>query len=289
MLIALGIVLHFSLLAGRIVTSVPYIDECLYSLPSWNLAAHGSIAMPVLEPVHYTFTPAWTKVIPSIDKYWLCFMPLPVFTQAAWYKLLGYGLFSMRLFSVAWAAVALTACFFLVSGLTGDRTTAALAIVFIAVDEVFILGATMARMDMMSAALGFTGLSLYVNLREKHLNRALLAGNAFVVAAGLSHPNGGMLAFLGMMFLLALDRRRLTWRHSGLAIIPYLAGGIAMSAYISIDPAVFWAQFTGNSTGRLGAILSPLNALWREISKRYFGGFGGHSLSLKAYVRLYPS
>jgi 4-amino-4-deoxy-L-arabinose transferase-like glycosyltransferase len=245
--------------------------------------------MQVLEPVHYTLMPTWTKIIPGIDKHWFAFMPLPMAVQVPWYKIFGYTIFSVRLYSFAWALVALVACFFLVRKITSDQVIAVLAVVLIAIDQIFIRRATIGRMDMMSAALGLSGLSLYVNLRETHLNRAIWMGNACIVAAGLSHPNGGVLSFLGLMFLVAFDYRRLRWRHAVLALLPYLVGGLGMAAYISIDPANFWAQFTANSTGRLGAITSPFSALWNELLYRYLRTFGfDKGASLEAGLRVFP-
>src|SRR5579863_9522995 len=166
MALASAIILYLGLIIGLVVTQEPYIDECNYSLPSWNLVTRGTFGMQLLEPVHYTMMPTWTRILPGIDKHWFAFMPLPMAVQVPWYKIFGYTIFSVRFYSFAWTIVALTACFFLARQLTHDRAIAILSVALIAIDQIFIRRGTFGRMDMMSAGLGFAGLSFYVNLRE---------------------------------------------------------------------------------------------------------------------------
>jgi hypothetical protein len=274
-LLALACLLYLGLFVGRALTTAPYIDESLYSMSAWNLARNGSFGMPVLEPSHYTIMPGWGKEVPGIDKHNFLFMPLPLIVQAAWYKLFGYSLISLRMFSVSWAAIALAACYFLIEALSGSRQAALLGVALIGIDQIFIARASTGRMDMMSAALGFAGLSVYVNLRGRSLPWAICLGYAGVVGSGLSHPNGGMVSFAGLTFLiLYLDRPRLRWNHLAWASAPFLIGAAGMALFISVDPELFRTQFLGQSRGRLTAFAHPLSSLAGEVTSRYPAAFG---------------
>jgi hypothetical protein len=98
----------------------------------------------------------------------------------------------------------------------------------------------------------------------------------------LTHPNGGVAFFTGLLFLtLYFDRARLDWRHLGLAAIPYAVGAIGWGAYILQSPSDFVAQFTANAStgGRMSGLTSPLAAIRNEITLRYLTAFGlgGHT------------
>jgi hypothetical protein len=93
----------------------------------------------------------------------------------------------------------------------------------------------------------------------------------------LTHPNGGVPFFLGLLFLaLYFDRARLGWRHLGLAAIPYALGAIGWGIYILQAPSDFVAQFTANAStgGRMSGLTSPLAAIRNEITLRYLKAFG---------------
>jgi len=95
------------------------------------------------------------------------------------------------------------------------------------------------------------------------------------VASGLTHPQGGLIAVPSLLLLqFYYDRNRLRWPQMVPIALPYLIGGAAWSAYILQDPESFWAQFSGNSAGRLWPLKYPLLALRREITGRFLPAYG---------------
>ena len=133
-------------------------------------------------------------------------------------------------------------------------------------------------MDALSAAFGFGGLAVYLWLRERRFAHAVLWSHACIVASTFSHPNGGLLAFAGLLFLnLYYDVRRIRPRYIALALCPYIVGGACWGLYIAQDVAAFRSQFLLNAVqgGRLDTFRSPLSNLKREIVERYLGALGG--------------
>jgi 4-amino-4-deoxy-L-arabinose transferase-like glycosyltransferase len=209
-------------------------------------------------------------------------MPLHLVTQAGWYKIFGFSLFSMRALSVVFGLLALFAWYVVVRSLSGNRQVALLTFILLAFDYIFVMAASFGRGDMMSMSLGAAGFAAYLYWRESNFARAVFASQTLVAACGLTHPNGGVAFFVGLLFLtFYFDRARLRWRHLGLAVIPYAVGAIAWGAYILQAPSDFVAQFTANAStgGRMSGLTSPLAAIKNEITLRYLTAFGlgGHS------------
>jgi len=137
-------------------------------------------------------------------------------------------------------------------------------------------------MDMMSAALGFAGIAIYLLLRERALMWAVLCSQSCVVMSGLTHPMG-VLPFFGLLLVsLYLDRKRLNWRYVAIALVPYVIGGLAWGSYVLQDLPTFRSQFFANASmgsdenigGRFVGLRSPLTGLRLEITHRYLANFG---------------
>jgi hypothetical protein len=159
--------------------------------------------------------------------------------------------------------------------LTGETPVAVLTVALLGTDFVFIMRAADGRMDMMSAALGYAALAAYLVLRNRSLNLAVFCAHSLVVLSGLTHPNGGLLSFAGVLFLMGYyDRKQIRPRHAVLAAIPYLVGLAGWGLYIAEDPKLFLTQFGGNASGRLSDALRPWQAVRREIQYRYLATFG---------------
>jgi hypothetical protein len=121
-------------------------------------------------------------------------------------------------------------------------------------------------MDMVSAALAALGFAGYLGWRERNLMIAMLAGNAGVAASGLTHPMGGVPAFISLWFLtFYLDRNRITARAIVTAAVPYVIGAIGWGLYIRHDPQLFVKLFGANAKGRFG-LASPWSALVNDSS-----------------------
>lgn len=259
---------YASVTVGAARNQRPRTDEGYFASPALNLITTGSMGTPILEEGTH---------MEGIRERTFWMPPLHMLAQAAWYKAVGFGLVSMRMLSLVWGLVLLAAVYVLVKTISRDETAALLAAGVVAVDYNFLLCAGSGRMDMMSAALGFSGLAAYLALRERRFKLAQVAGNALVCAAGLTHPVGGYLAFAGIAFLvLYYDWRRLRPATLALAAVPYLAGGAAWGMYIVQDPAAFLSQFGTNARmdNRLSGLTSPLTGIYREITSRYFVAFG---------------
>lgn len=287
-------ILYLLFTTGTALSKRPWSDEGWFASPAYNLINKGYIGTSILESVE----PRGQQR--GIDKYTYWIMPLDILVQAAWYKIVGFGLFQMRMLSAAWGLLAILSWWVIVYTLSRDLNLALLTSSIIALDYAFITGGSFGRMDMMCAALSFTAFAVYLLLRERNFNVAILASQSLVVASGLTHPYG-ILGFAGLIFLtLYFDREKVRFRHVSLALIPYLIGAVGWGLYILQSPSLFVSQFMGNATagsnyvGRLDGLTSPLNALWREITLRYLVAFGlgGHSAgtssiaSLKAFLLL---
>jgi len=203
-------------------------------------------------------------------------MPLFILNQALWIKLFGFSLLTMRSLSVFWGLVGLISWFLIMLKLSGDRRIAMLTLIFLAFDYTFINGAAMARMDMMSAALGSAAIASYLILRERNLKIAILVSQTFVVLSGLTHSNG-IIAFAGLLFMtLYFDRKSIQLRHVAFALLPYVIGGSVFGFWIMKDFAAFKAQFVDNAVmkGRLGGFRAPWMGIIREFTERYPHAYG---------------
>ena len=277
-LIALTAILIFLTVAiGSSLTHRPQIDEGMFASPAYNLAFNGHFGTTVLELDKSPLT--------RIDQrtYWV--MPLFLLNVSASFKAFGFSLFSMRLVSLLWGLVLLGSVFTIALQISRDRTTAFLALIFAATDYMVLETASSARMDMMSASLGFAAIASYLFLRERNFLLAILASQSLLVLDGLTHPNA-ILPFLGLMFLtLYLDRRKLSLRVLFIAAVPYLIGAAAFGMWVLQDPPAFKDQFIDNAMmgGRMSGMSSPLSNIGREFSERYPHAFGlgdsssGHS------------
>lgn len=263
-----------ALAAGSALTRRPWSDEAWFANPAWNLATKGFMGTTVLRTGE-----AWLR---GIDRHTYWVMPLGLLAEAAWYKLFGFSLLKTRLLSAAWGLVALAAWYYFIKKLSHDKRLALLTAGLLATDYVFVSAASFNRMDMMSAALGFTAYAAYMALRERKLTLAIFASQGLTCLSGLTHPHGGTLTFVGLLFVtLYLDRARLRLPHLAAAVLPYLVGAACWGAYISQDPTTFLTQFKGNATtgGRAAVLTHPWLGFKWEITRRYATayGLGAHS------------
>ena len=269
----LSICLFLSLAIGSSLTHRPQIDEGMFASPAYNLANHGFFGTTVLEKEKATLT--------RIDQrtYWV--MPLFLLNAAASFKALGFSLFTMRLVSVFWGLVLILAIYLIALRLSGDRVVALFTLAIASCDYMVSVTASSARMDMMSAALGFAAIALYLTLRERNFLFAVLLSQCLIVLDGLTHPNA-ILAFAGLLFLtIFLDRTRLNLRILLTAAVPYLIGGSAFGLWVLQDAEAFKVQFIDNAMmgGRMSVLSSPVSNIVREFTERYphAFGLGGHS------------
>lgn len=276
-LVGAAVAVYLVLAFGSALTKSPEIDEGFFANPAFNLATRGFMGTSVLESEGSTLKGIRERT------YWI--PPLHLVLQAGWYKLVGFGLVQMRAVSIMWGLVALLAWFLIMRQLSGERAMGFLTAGLLALDYTFISVASLGRMDMMCAALGFAGLAAYVALRERNLRAAVVASHALVVLSGMTHPNG-IIHLAGLVLVtLYFDWRRLRPAHVALAAVPYLLGAAGWGLYVLQDPTGFVAQFSTNARdgGRLAALARPWVGFVNEFTGRYPHAFGlgansaGHS------------
>jgi len=279
-----GAVLAFVVLSVMSsLTKRPWSDEGWFANAPLTLVTKGWMGTTVIEQAGHPF-------MKEMDRYTYWVMPLHLLLQAAWYKLFGFSLLTMRSISLVFGLVALASWFFIMKALSRSNEVAALTVVLLALDYNFTMSSSFGRFDMMCAALGAAGIAAYLAWRERNLTYALLLANCFVVASGMTH-HLGLLGLFGLIFFaLLFDRKSLRWRHLFVSLIPYVLAAGAWSFYILQSPNAFLTQFKGNATAdnRLGTLTAPLSAFRREIVERYLIGFGlgSQSFGSSGLVRL---
>jgi len=271
---AAGIVCLYLIAAlGCALTQRPWCDEAWFSSPALSLITRGYMGTPVLDP-----TSRWIPLT-GIDRYTYWIMPLYPLSQVPWYKIFGFGLLQMRLFSMFWGLVALASWFQIMKRLSGLTNLALLTTALLAIDYTLTHSSSEGRPDTMNMALAFAGIAVYLSLREKNIARAVLLSHCAVAASLFTHPNG-LMGFAGLLFLMFyFDRQRIRFKHLVLGAMPYLFGGVCWGLYILQAPEIFKVQFSGNGAGRFRGLTDPLWALRTEFINRYlefYAGFGSN-------------
>ncbi len=268
---------YVALVVAQARTRKPWNDEAMSASAGLTFASKGYLAMPFFDEA----TPGFHGIHHHV--YYI--FPLQLVVLGLWYKLASFSLFTTRALSLLWAILLFWAVYRLLKLLSGNAFIALLAAVLTAFDYQIVSAAAFGRYDMMVAALGFTGYALFLLFRQRNFTVALLAGNACIALAGMTHPNG-LVYFLGLWFLVFYyDRRRITVRDLAIAAVPYLIGGAVWSWYILQDVPDFKDQLFGNAGNRVG-LLHPWQSLLNEIRFRYLTAYGllahspGHQSSL---------
>ncbi len=267
-----GIIL-FSLLwaTGAALTRRPWCDEAWFASPPYNLNHHGFMGMTILDPHGFVFA----SYVEGIDRYTYWVMPGYLLLQAAWYKLVGLSVFSMRAISILWGGVGLLSWFMVVRWLTGERSIALLATFLLGTEQHFAFSAATGRMDMMCAALGWFALALYIRLHQNFTLALFIAG--CVSAMNLfTHPNAifGILALA--VIVLYFDRNRLTLRALLLALCPFLLLSALWGLYVAQAPHLLAGQLQAqaNIPHRLELPWNPWKSYRQEIDLRYGPAYG---------------
>ncbi len=272
----LAAVVLFSLLlaTGAALRRRPWCDEAWFASVAYNLIHHGFMGMTVLDPHGYIFHP----YVEGIDRYTYWVMPGYLLLQAAWYKVVGFSLFSMRALSILWGGVALLSWYIVVRWLTRDRRIALLTTFFLGTEQHFAFSAATGRMDMMCAALGLASLALYIRLRQ-NFTLALFVASCVSAVNLFTHPNAIFGMFALAVLVLYFDRNRLTIRSLLLAACPFLLLGSLWGLYAAKAPHFFVAQFQAQARvpHRLELPWNPWKSFWQEIDLRYGSAYGlGH-------------
>jgi 4-amino-4-deoxy-L-arabinose transferase-like glycosyltransferase len=257
-----------------LLTKRPWVDEAWFTGPALDLVTRGKFGTLLLDPAgsHLRlYKPdAFLRGI-NEHTYWV--MPLHLLQLAAWGKVFGFSVFSMRMPSVLWGGVTLASIGLIVRRLYGGRGAALIGAAVLAVDFGFVNGAADGRMDMTCAALGFAGLAVYLSLREANFPGAVMAAHALAAGAVFTHPNGVFGSVGLLLTMLWLDRHRVRPLTVALIAAPYLVFGLLWAIYCLQAPADFAAQFSANSAARASDVLAPWRGVWREINGRFRNHF----------------
>jgi hypothetical protein len=243
-------------------------------VPAWSLVMRGNTGTPSFDASIYG-----QEGMVGVDR--ICYWqpPLHIGVQALWFLLVPFSVHSMRMLSMIAGLAGMVCWAVALWRLTGNASVAALLYALMSCDYVAVTAAGFGRADAMAFAFQAAAYACYLSLRGRNLGRAILVGHTFVAASGLTHPNGGMLGFLGLMFLIwFLDRDRLAWKYALAGSAPYFVGAAAWGAYILVDRAAFLSQFGYQAGMRFGGLSHPAEAIRQEMG-RYVQmmGVGGHS------------
>jgi hypothetical protein len=277
-ILAAAVVVYFSYCIALATTRAPWYDEGVFVSVSRCLITTGYLGDPIRDDSG-PFIPSKTQVsIRGLREHMYFEMPVYNLSLVAWMKVFGFGLLTSRLFDVFCGAVVLLLWCYIVRCLVGDMTVAVVTLALIAGDYGFIIRASEVRPDILSALFGFGGLAVYLYSRNRSFSWAVFLSNLCVSASAFTHPNGGIVAGAGLVFLtLYYDWRNIRFRHVAIALTPYLIGAGGWAWYIAKDVEGFRSQFLSTMTqeGRMDTFGSPLTTLKREIQIRYLHTLGG--------------
>ena len=252
----------------------PWVDEAWFTSPALDLVTHGKFGTLLLDPAgsHLRLYKA-DAYLRGINEHTYWVMPIHLLQLAAWGKLFGFSVFSMRMPSVLWGGIALASIGLIIKRLYEGRGAALIGAAVLAVDFGFVNGAADVRMDMTCAALGLAALAAYLCLRVANFRGAVVAAHVLAAAAVFTHPNG-VFASAGLLLTMVwLDRNRVRPLTLALIAAPYLLLGLLWAIYCLQAPAEFAAQISANSAARASDVMAPWRGVWREINGRFRNHF----------------
>ncbi len=275
-----GLYLLVGVLFARVI--YPIDDEAVFANPAYNLITHGNFGTNIIDH-NNTLRGIETRT------YW--FQPLYPLLLSGWFEVVPVGPFNQRLLSVGWGLVALGAWFLVSVRLTRNVWCAATVALGLSLDYVLLSAAGTGRMDMMSAALSWLSLALYLESRNPSLPRAVFLACSACALNVVTHPLGAILGALNLVIVFVLlDVSRVRFGLLLPAAVPFVLVGGVWAAYIAQSPADFLSQFFGNvnETGlaggatRLSGFANPLHALWTMLSNIVQGLYGPVDLAARA-------
>jgi hypothetical protein len=150
------------------MTRAPWCDEACFAEPAVHILQDGRMATLVDPP-----SPVDDPRTVGTDQFIFWTLPLDIVLQAVWYRAVGFGMIQMRLLSTLWDVLAIFAWNMLLESLGAGARLRLTALVLIAFDYSFVRCGSEGRMDMMSAALGFFGIAMFLRLHQGSYARCL--------------------------------------------------------------------------------------------------------------------
>lgn len=276
MVLVASVVLYLILATSIARTKAPWCDEGWFANPAYNLAFHGYMGSNVLEPNGHFLN----ATLQGIRERTYVVTANHLVGLAGWFRVFGFSLFTMRLYSILWGTVTLLVFFYILRRLFPDHRVAYLATLLTAMDFVFVWATADGRMEAPAGALALCSLAAYLYFRERSFRTAILISQIFAAAAVFTHPNALIVLLALFVLVWRLDRERMRPGQLVLAAVPYLFFGLLWSVYILQAPSDFMAQFFANAAGRGSSrwkvILQPWLAVYGELVRHLalymFGG-----------------
>ena len=263
--LALAAVVFLLLATGLARTKAPWCDEGSFANPAYNLAFHGQMGSNVMEPTGHVLN----AYLSGIKERTYIVVPNHLVALAAWFRIFGFSLFTMRAYSIMWGLVGLLLFFYILTKFFPDPRVAQLGVLFTAIDFVYLWCSADGRMDSSSNALALASVAAYIHFRERNFAKAIFVSQWFGALAVFTHPNSLVVLLAIPVFIWRFDRSQLRFRHLYLATLPYVFFGLLWSFYILQSPADFSAQFWANAAGtgssRWKMVIRPWQSVGREI------------------------
>ncbi len=219
------------------------VDETWNANRAWSFLQTGHQFASVDSGVYQQYDGYWT--------YW----PYPgTLIHAVFIWLFGVSLASVRLASLFFGLVLLTAVYFIARKLYGQRA-AVIAMALLATSAPFVLSSHMARHDIIVAALGFGAVALYFTDGKSSLTiKSVLSGLAIGLALDI-HPNALIFGPIMLtLFLLDYGKRIFrTGRFWGFALGGSLGVLFFVAMHILPYPQTYfafqhWQRFLPHTT-----------------------------------------
>jgi len=271
-----ALVVFLVLACSLAYTKAPWCDEGWWVNPAYDLAFRGHMGMNVVEPTGQ-FIHADLR---GLQERTYTFPPNHFVALAGWFRVFGFSAFRARLYSICWSLITLAALFYILRKLFPDPRVAHLAILFVAMDFVFLWSTADGRPDAMASSLVTCSVALYLRLREGDLRRAILVSQIFAAAGVFAHFNASVLVLALAAITWHLDRDRLKFQHLAHAGAPYLLFASLWSFYILQKPNDFIAQFFPQAgwSQRWNGIFRPDLAIVSEI-RRHLAAYSVNDVS----------
>lgn len=254
----------------------PFVDEAWLASRAWGIIQTG-----------HNFGILDSGVFDRLDGYWTFFPWLPTHLYALMLSFApAPSFFFMRLVSL-WFGMLLLSAVYVIGKHFTDRWGGLLSMVLVAISPTFFLSAHLARMDIIAATLGFTGIALYYSNRKGHFGWGVLTGLsvglAFEVHAHAAIYTPVLLGLYLWDYRQTLLRQRHWW---GMVMGGAIAGLFYAWAHLLQYPQSFMefnrlAFFSTHTPPLLTGNISIIGRSWLETLAI---AVGGHQVALPAVI-----
>jgi 4-amino-4-deoxy-L-arabinose transferase-like glycosyltransferase len=220
----------------------PFVDEAWLASRAWSLIQTGQ-----------AFGPLDHGVFDRFEGYWTFFPWLPVWIQSLAFRLSGEpALLALRMLSLLFGVALLFTVYSIAKRLYG-KLPGLVAVLLVSLSWPFLYSAHLARYDIMTAALGFSAIALYLNNQRGRAWVSLISGLCIGLAFEI-HPHAAVygptiVALYFLHYRWSMFRRRRFWSFvagigTGLVFYALLHMAPYPSTYSALNQLVFAASHT---------------------------------------------